>query len=356
MLQPFHLEEAEDLDSLEAEWRELAERSRNLFATWEWAVIWWQHFGAGNRLLLRACRDNDGRLIVVLPLCFSQRGPLRLLRFLGHGPADWMGPIFAPGDEEVARRALQRLLTTTTGWDLLLAEHLPADQGWSDWLRGRVLRREGSPVLWFRDRDWEDFLAGRSANFRQELRRRERRLRRGRSIEYRLCDDRARLDDDLTTLFRLHNARWAGRDSDALAGRPMAFHRAFAHAALQRGWLRLWALEANGVPVAMWYGFRFGGCEWYYQAGRDPEWDRLSVGTVLLAHTVRAALESGAVAYRFLRGGEDYKLRFTDEDPGVETFAISAGPRGAVALSLARLASSLPAPVRGRITTMRNIS
>jgi CelD/BcsL family acetyltransferase involved in cellulose biosynthesis len=356
MSRPFRLEEAKDLDSLEEEWRELGERSGNLFATWEWAAIWWQHFGAGNRLLLRACRDDDGRLIVLLPLCLSQHGPLRLLRFLGHGPADCMGPIFAPGDEELAQRALQRLLTATSGWDMLLAEHLPADQGWSDWLGGRVLRRERSPVLWFRGRDWEDFLLGRSANFRQQIRRRERRLRRDRSIGYRLCDDPARLDDDLTSLFRLHAARWAGQDSDALAADHMAFHRAFAHTARQRGWLRLWALEADGVPVAMWYGFRFGGSEWYYQAGRDPEWDRLSVGTILLAHTVRAALESGAVAYRFLRGGEDYKVRFTDEDPGVETFAIGAGPRGAVALSLARLVGAVPGPVRRRITTMAGFS
>lgn len=345
----FHVQEPADLDSLESEWRELADRSRNLFATWEWMTVWWQHFGAGKQLLLQECRDDDGRLRVLLPLYRSRTGPVRLLRFLGHGAGDWQGPIFAPGDEASAYAAWQRLASATSGWDLLLAEQLPAEHGWSERLSARVLRREGAPVLWFHGRSWDDYLAGRSANFRQELRRRERRLRREHDIAFRFCDDAARLDDDLTTLFRLHDARWPGIASDALSGTRAEFHRSFAHAALERGWLRLWSLEVDGAPAAMWYGFRFADCEWYYQAGRDAEWDRLSVGTVLLAHTVREACESGALAYRFLRGAEPYKLRFSDEDPGLETFAISAGRRGAIAGWLARSESSLPGPVRRRL-------
>jgi len=43
----------DELDSLRDEWRVLAERSGNLFATWEWASTWWSHFGRGHDLVDR---------------------------------------------------------------------------------------------------------------------------------------------------------------------------------------------------------------------------------------------------------------------------------------------------------------
>ena len=158
----------------------------------------------------------------------------------------------------------------------------------------------GSPVLRFRGEGWDDVLARTSHNTRGQVRRRERKLRREHDVRFRLADDRARLDDDLDTLFGFHTARWQGSPTRFSEGQ--AIHREFAHAAFDRGWLRLWILEVDGSPVSAWYGFRFGRAESYYQAGRNPAWDRDSVGFVLLVHSIRAALEDGAREYRFLKG------------------------------------------------------
>ena len=35
------------LEGAAGEWRDLAERSRNIFSTWEWARTWWRHYGTG---------------------------------------------------------------------------------------------------------------------------------------------------------------------------------------------------------------------------------------------------------------------------------------------------------------------
>ena len=101
---------------------------------------------------------------------------------------------------------------------------------------------------------------------------------------------------------------------------------------MERGWLRLWLLELDDRPVAAWYGFRFAGREFYYQAGRDPEFANLSIGSVLLAHTIRAALNDGVREYRLLRGDESYKYRFASMDPGVETIAYGRGASGKIAV------------------------
>jgi CelD/BcsL family acetyltransferase involved in cellulose biosynthesis len=279
-------------------------------------------------------REDDGAPRALLPLCVRGPRPLRVARLIGYGPADQLGPVGAPADAAAALDGLER-----EGWDVLLAEHLPPGHG----LRGRSLRRESSPVIAVPEGGWEEYLGGRSRNLRSQLGRKERALERDHGLAFRLCDDRARLGDDMTTLFRLHRARWGKRGSGALAERRAAFHRDFAPVALERGWLRLWLAEAGGEPVAAWYGFRFGGVESYYQSGRDPAWDRWSVGLVLLAHTIREAMADGLREYRLLRGGENYKVRVATDDPGVETVAVGRGA------ALGALAARLPGLLRRRV-------
>ena len=195
---------------------------------------------------------------------------------------------------------------------------------------GRRLRRRGSPVVAI-DRGWDAYLAGRSANFRQQVRRKERDLRRH-GARFRLTESPDRLQADMDTLFALHRARWQNGDS-SFGSDTEPFHREFARLALERGWLRLWILELDGAPAAAWYGFRFGNAESYYQAGRDPRWDRASVGFVLLAHTIREAAGDGMREYRLLDGGEPFKYRFATSDPGLDLVGVGRGPAGRLLVS-----------------------
>jgi CelD/BcsL family acetyltransferase involved in cellulose biosynthesis len=156
---------------------------------------------------------------------------------------------------------------------------------------------------------------------------------------------RFRVTDDLIAFRALHEARW-GPDSRAFAGR-WQFHERFAADARERGWLRVHLLELDDRPVAALYNLRFGGVECVYQAGRDPA--LAGTGLVLHAHAIRAAQAQGLREYRFLRGGEAYKLRFADADRGVRTVACARGVRGrALAHALAG-AGALPRPLRRHV-------
>src|SRR5262249_29652803 len=153
-------------------------------------------------------------------------------------------------------------------------------------------------------------------------------------LRYRLAGDKHRLQADLDTLFALHEARWGQRGSGQLTGPRAGFVREFAACALERGWLRLWFLELNGSAVAAWLGFRLGAAEWHYQSGRDPAWDRYSVGFVLLGHTIREAMTDGMSEYRFLRGAEAYKDRFANRELSVATIGIFRGIAGRTSLAI----------------------
>jgi CelD/BcsL family acetyltransferase involved in cellulose biosynthesis len=329
-----------DLASLRPLWTKLAERSRNLFATWEWASVWWRHFGRDRPLRLTVVR-RGAEPLGLLPLYRWRSSPLEVLRLVGHGPADELGPVGDPGDEVLLARALGRSLQWL-GADLLLAEQLPRERDYGALLGGHRLAAEPSPLVRFGPGGWPAFLERRSANFREQVRRRARKLAREHRVAYRLSDGSRDLDRDLDTLFRLHGARWVGAPTNFLDA--AAFHRDFAHTAAGQGWLRLWFLQVDGEDVAALYGFRFAGTESYYQAGRDPAWNDYRVGFVLLAHAIRQAATDGVPEYRLLRGGEDYKLRFATADPGLETVALGRGTVAAAALPV--LAGALAAPGR----------
>jgi CelD/BcsL family acetyltransferase involved in cellulose biosynthesis len=342
------LEPVNDLNEFSREWSLLAERSGNVFSTWEWSSIWWRHFGDGRRLLLTACRDGEGRMLAILPLYLSTTRPVRTIRLLGHGPADQLGPICDRADIEKASRCLKRALAERCPpWDLFIGEQLRGDQGWSKLLGGTALRRDASPVLRVDGNTWEQFLSSRTSNFRGQVRRRERKLAREHRLRYRLSEP-DRLLEDLDTLFRLHESQ----RNDAFLGPRKDFHREFAAVALERGWLRLWVMEVNDQPVAVWYGLRFGGAECYYQSGRDSAWDGYSVGFVLLAHSMREAFNDGMREYRLLRGSESYKERFATEDHGLETIGVSRTAAGRASLWAAMAARSMPRPAKRLLTRL----
>ena len=336
---PVRAEHARTFAELRSEWSPLVKSGRSIFATWEWCEAWWSHFGKGRSLLLHACRSADGRLVSVLPLYVWREQRPRVLRFLGHGPGDELGPVYAPGAEHVAARGLRAALDAHR-WDIFFGQQLPGDEAWSEALGATTWRREASPVVHVPPGGWEEYLAGRSSNFRAQLARRQRSLENAGSPRFRLANETT-LDRDLDTLFALHRSRWGSRGTDF---GDSAFHREVARTALERRWLRLWLLELDGRPVAAWHGFKVGDVASYYQAGRDPAYERLSVGFVLLAHTLRAAVAEGATEYRLGRGAEAFKYRFTADDPGLETVVRARGGIGRTALKCGRAAQY----VRGR--------
>ncbi|HEX8051929.1 MAG TPA: GNAT family N-acetyltransferase [Thermoleophilaceae bacterium] len=341
------IEEVRELEPLREDWQRLAEAAGSPFSTYEWAETWWRHYGAGRELHLLRCRDDAGRAFAILPLFLARSRPVRILRLVGQGAADQLMPICAPQDADAAAAALHEALRDgLAGWQALIADRLPGEE-WAERLGGRALDRTPSPVLEAGGASFDDWLATRSKNFRDQVKRRERKLAKSHELAFRLTDDPARLDEDLGTLIRLHRERW-GDASGSFEGGREEFHRDFARVALDRGWLRLWTLELDGRPAASWLGYRFGGDEWYYQAGRDPELEREAVGFVLMAHTVRAALDDGVARYRLLLGGEGYKDRFANADHGLHTTMLGRGVLGQVLAVGAETAATRPA-LRARL-------
>jgi GT2 family glycosyltransferase/CelD/BcsL family acetyltransferase involved in cellulose biosynthesis len=347
---PSHAE-VEYVTSLEAvpaaDWDRLAENAGHVFATPEWLGTWWRWYGGGRPALIGLVR-RDSQLIAVLPLTVWWRTGVPVLRFVGHGPSDQLGPICAPlTDPGLASAVAGGLASIPLRRFILLAELVPAEQGLGRLVGGRTLYTDESPLLRFEQDSWDDFLRDRGPNFRQQARRFPRRLAELGPVSYRLASDPGTLDRDLDILFDLHRRRWEGAETAFLAA--AGFHREVAALALERGWLRLWFLEVGGRPVAALYGFRFNGVEAAYQGGRDPALAAHPLGFILIAHAVQQALTGGMREYHLLRGGERYKARFANRERTLETIGAARGAD-------ARLLLAAASAARGRSLGLRRLT
>jgi CelD/BcsL family acetyltransferase involved in cellulose biosynthesis len=257
------------------------------------------------------------------------RGLLPLVRAPGSAAAAFPGtrfgdiyqPVAAEGDDELVASAAAPAIAAGLGprSRLDLGRVDAGARWWSELARAwpgqmSVVSRpaEALPFIELNGSSWDDYLAGRSRQFRSQVGRKMRSLQRDHRVRLRRPESQDEVLGSFGTLFALHDARWRGRNeaSSIASSAARDFHREFMVEAHGRGWLRLYVLEVDGMAVAAWYGWRVGDRFSYYQAGFDPTWGRYSVGFLLLAETVREAIDEGAAEYDLLLGDEAFKARF----------------------------------------------
>ncbi len=325
--------ELSKLKEIESEWRELAELRGNAFITPEWFYAWYRHYGEGHQPFVAVLRSSEGEVEGVLPLVAATSGCLRSLRLAGANLGDYFHPAARPGSDELVAAAIARELSAhQREWGFIVLSNIDTEATWPRSLEDskssalttvRGGARSPLPYVQLQGLSWDEYLAGRSANLRGQLRRKLKRLQKDHAIRFRRTQDPAEVERDIGLFFELHNRRWASRGgSSSASDRVHAFHEDFAARALTRGWLRLWFLEVDGDPVAAWYGWRLGSRYSYYLAGFDPEWSGFSVGMLLLAHTIREAVEEHADEYDLLLGDEAYKFRFATAQRSVQTVVV----------------------------------
>jgi CelD/BcsL family acetyltransferase involved in cellulose biosynthesis len=88
------------------------------------------------------------------------------------------------------------------------------------------------------------------------------------------------------------------------------FHLETAERFAARGMLRLHALQCGGRMLAMRYGFRRGDRCFDCLSAFDRSQARSGPDVLLMAETVRQAIEEGAREIDFLCGPEDLKYRW----------------------------------------------
>jgi CelD/BcsL family acetyltransferase involved in cellulose biosynthesis len=352
-----------------ADWDEVVAEAAvpSVFLTRDWATAWWNSFGPGlDPWLLRVVAD-DGRTLGIVPFYLERlrRGLVRRLglvsdRVVG---SEYLGMVARRGAEaEVAQAAGLWLSARELRWDLAdLSGLRDADPAAGeleralrpDAARSRVERHPCAAIAL--PGDFEAYLAGLGPKFRQRYRQRTNRLLRECEVRFFKTASQDELPAHLEVLFRLHQARWieAGLPGAFADARMRSFYLDVSRRLLRAGRLRFWHLEADGAIRASQYAFAYGGVLHSLQEAFDSEFAPPGVGglgVILRGQVLRSAIEEGILAYDFLGGSEDHKLRWGASVRGIRRVRIArSGAAGQVAWLATVGAESARESVKGAL-------
>jgi len=173
-----------------------------------------------------------------------------------------------------------------------------------------------------------DYLAARSANTRQQIRRSDRFYAARGTLTVRRAATAQAAHAMLDAMAALHQASWTARGKPGCFAEPFfaRFHHALIEAAFPRGQIALTAVSCGNTIIGILYNFSFRGRMAAYQSGFDyPAAERHGKPRLTCHHAaIRDAFDQGFDSYDFLAGGDRYKHSLADRSS--RRYWVAAGP------------------------------
>ena len=321
-----------ELDPIE--WNNLLSESISdvPFLRYEYLSAWWETRGGGEwdqaELALVSAREN-GELIGIAPLFLTEHDDQQALMLLGSIEiSDYLDLIVRADDLPRFLSGLLDFLAaqarrgpgqadSALAWSAFDWYNLPVDsptlaalkvetdkQGWD--YTSEPFRPALSVSL---PGDFEAYLASIDKKQRHEIRRKIRRSETDvRNVRWYIVEDESTLDaeiDDFLSLMANDHHK------EAFLTEVMRTQmRTSIHGAFKAGWLQLAFMEVDGRKAAGYLNFDYGNRIWVYNSGLDFDYRDLSPGWVLLGYLLQWANENGRDEFDFMRGDEDYKVKF----------------------------------------------
>ena len=334
-------------------WDQLAVELSSPCSSPHWMLPWWRHAVTG-RAELRSVVVREGDSLVGLAPYFVQLGRAGLAeyRVLSAGAAHRIGPLAKPGREREVAEAIASAMASArpspssfifeginqgSAWPSLVRDAWPG--GFGSHLRTGVVME--APTLTLTEPDFDTWFAGRSSNFRQQMRRKGRQMEQ-RGGRIRMATTQEEASRDLEAMFVQHRERWEERGEPGLDQEGNRGPHARGRSRLlpmERA--RLWTIEADGKPVCVQYFTVAGGELTYWGGGFDPEWEDLQPAQQVILAAVEDAFARGEHRIDFGGGNQRYKGRFANGDDPIAWISISA-----TAATRLRAAQLLPKQMR----------
>lgn len=326
-----------DVTKLEPRWRDLERRANApVFRSWTWTgCLAAERFT--DPVLVEA---TDSGRTVALALFNRVRNGLRQpdLLYLGASGDPTLDCPYIEDNGVLAEAGREAALTEAclaavvrshvvilpgVGDDVLLAARATAGGVWIDkvsespFIDLGVVRGTGG-----------DYLAGLSANTRQQVRRSDRYFAATGALDVRQARSVPEAHALLDRMADLHQAAWIARGQPGSFAAPFfrRFHRALIEVGVPRGQVALTEVASGAGTVGILYNLRDAAGIRAYQSGFAfvPADNRAKPGLTCHCAAIRAAVEAGEPRYDFLAGGDRYKRSLAN---GVgQQYWLEAGP------------------------------
>lgn len=307
---------SEDLEfaRLADEWNDLAEDCPDcdFFVSWHWAHAWWIEYGNGLDLRIYTVRDNDGKLLGVLPTYLRHLTAFRWidyyeLRFIGtgvrQGPSTGYFDLIArPRDRaRVTSTIIPSLLSEAAVWDLLTLDTMPAESPLTrrlpNEMPGHIFgqgRRQGALVEL--PPDWLMYLDCLEPEHRDGVRFARERFSFDKNLSCTRNTEPAELNTAVKTLLRLAELR-THRSVDE---KYLGFVQRVIREQDSRSFLCAYTIRRGSKPIAILLTYDWRKTTYIGEFGVAQGEDEDALFKVLASNAIEAAIDNGGARCDFL--------------------------------------------------------
>ena len=320
-----------DLDAIEQEWRTFERRAEcTVFQMFDWLAKWQRHVGSrrGTIPAIVCGRDDDARLLFVLPFAIERRGPVRCLVWLGSELCDYNAPVLCERfAHQVGADAFAPLWRDIVGlllasprfrFDLIDLQKMPETIGphRNPFLDLPVLVNPSGAHIATLAGDWDRFYAAkRSASSRKRERGKLKQLAQHGKIRFADVQDGTDVARTMETLIAQKADSFARMGVENIFARPgyPEFVLDVAADPGMRELVHVGRMDVGSAAVATSLGLTFRGCYYLlFSSYQDGDLARFGPGRAHLHELLRHAIERGFARFDFTIGDEAYKREWSD--------------------------------------------
>jgi CelD/BcsL family acetyltransferase involved in cellulose biosynthesis len=325
------VETSASLQELRLSWKTLSgvPEHPNVFTTFEWFSAWNQRAAESRVGPMRSPMvlvvKNEDSTVAISPLIYktvSKFGVVvRKIEFL-ESPADYNDLLLGDHRPAHIEAIIKHLENRKEDWDIADLRSM-RDSGHTlsaleavlakSHLEFRILPEARCPYLPI-DCNASEMIGKFSKSTRRTLRNQQHRLDRMSSEGLRIrVIERPEAEPSLLEKFILLERLKRVEDkpiAPLFADAPDLFQFLFDSLGPQ-GWLYAALIEVGKDAIAFQFGFRCGDSLWDYSKAYNPDFSRLSPGTMLVPAVLDYGYANGYREYDFLRGEEEYKMQWS---------------------------------------------
>lgn len=277
----------------------------------EFLRLWLESFAAGANTSTYIARQR-GQLTAAIGLITGagnvERVPVRIARAWTNAHSTRGGALL--GDEGLEALGPLVARIADESWDVLELRDLPRAGGLVETL-AKHLRSSGFRTHMDRSMEspyiplpfeWAELNGRLDSRFRQNLRRRRRRLEEQGVVSFETVRSLDGLDEALEDAFAIEASGWKGRDGSAIRSQPetIGFYAGWARQLAQAGRLRLSFLCVNGKRIAFHFAHVTRGRYHLPKCGFDEGWRECSPGQLLMVDVLQQCIEEHVETFEFL--------------------------------------------------------
>ena len=311
----------------ETVWDDLVKRSanHNLFQSYDFLRLWWQHFGHKKELfILFICKGDE--IIGFASFNILQR-KIRGLSFKEIGfigsPFEVDRPRIVMAQDEVAgiKAVVRYLVDNRQAWDLIqIFEQEKGEaldvmkQAFKDsalWLGNKE-----SSLCFYLDctESWDAFIASKSRKFRRNLRAAQRKLESQGDLKYRVYRQWPEIEEQLAIYRDIERRSRKESKGVGIAKTPqsLAFYYSLAETFAEKSYFCLRVLTLDEKPIVATFGIYFDKVFYSLQITHDMAYNNASPGTYLESLELEECYgEEGCRVYDFLGSFVNNKSRWS---------------------------------------------